>query len=386
MKTQENFQLPASNRNPKIAIVCDWLTNMGGAEDVVRMLHLAFPNAPIYTSVFDPIACPYFKNLDVRTTYLQKLPPKIRTRHQLFPTLRANAFRKLDLSEYDVVISAASAEAKAVRVRKDAVHICYCHTPTRYYWSHYHEYIAEPGFGPLNPMMRVALPALVHFMRRADFKAAQNVDYFIANSSAVAERIKKYYRRNVTVIHPAVNIHRFKRLHIDSERSGYIVVGRQVAYKRMDLAVEACNKLGLSLTLYGNGPMNKKLKAQAGPTIKFVIGASDVEVDGGLVGSKAFLHPQDEDFGITQVQAMAAGTPVIAYAKGGALDVVKDGQNGLFFKEQTAEALAKAIKRFETMQFNHKEIQKYAGQFSEERFIKELRDFVTRVSTSNDIL
>jgi hypothetical protein len=178
---------------PKIAIVCDWLTNMGGAERVVLALHKAFPDAPIYTSVFTPETMPAFRDLDVRTTYLQKLPLPLRGKHQLFPLQRASAFRKLNLREYDIIISSASAEAKAVRKRPDAVHICYCHTPTRYYWSHYKEYVASPGMGPLNPLVRVALPTLVNMMRKIDLRAVDGVDYFIANSSAVSGRIAKYY-------------------------------------------------------------------------------------------------------------------------------------------------------------------------------------------------
>jgi glycosyltransferase involved in cell wall biosynthesis len=361
---------------PKVAIVCDWLTNMGGAERTVLALHKAFPDAPIYTSVFTPKTMPLFSGLDVRTTYLQKLPEMLRGKHQLFPLQRANAFRKLDLRAYDVIISSASAEAKAIKKRPGAVHICYCHTPTRYYWSHYKEYIASPGFGPLNPAMRVALPALVHLMRKMDLKAVAGVDHFIANSSAVAARIKQYYDHDSHIIYPPVDMTRFRNLPITGERKGFVALGRQVPYKRFDIAIEACNKLGLPLTVYGTGPDHKRLKSLAGPTVRFVQGANDKQVANALVAAEGYLFPQEEDLGITQIEAIAAGCPVIAYAKGGALDTVVDGKTGIFFHEQTAESLVAALERFKTLKFAPKVLQKHAEQYSEEQFVQQMREFV----------
>lgn len=360
---------------PKVAIVHDWLTNMGGAEKVVLALHNAFPEAPIFTSVFDKKACPQFANLDVRTTYLQKLPAKIRAKHQLFPMFRTKAFKALDLSDFDIIISSSSAEAKAVQAKPGAIHICYCHTPTRYYWSHYIEYIAEPGFGPFNKAVRVALPALVHLMRRADLSAVAGVDYFIANSSTVQQRIKKYYRRDSVVICPPVDMARFKKIDIGQKREGFIVVGRQVPYKRTDLAIKACNELGLDLTVYGDGPEHDILVKLAGPTVKFVVGASDEQVARAFAKSKAFIMPQFEDFGIVQIEAMAAGTPVVAFGQGGALDAVTDA-SGILFEEQTVESLKSALMKFGQLSFNHKTIQDHAKNFSEQNFIKKIHDFV----------
>lgn len=362
----------------KVAIVCDWLTNMGGAEKTVLALHRAFPDAPIYTSVFDKKACPEFANLDVRTTYLQNLPEKVRAKHQLFPTFRTNAFRSLDLSEYDVVISSASAEAKAVKVKPGALHICYCHTPTRYYWSHYKEYLAEPGFGPLNPAIRVAMPALVHFMRQADLKAVDGVSYFIANSSEVKKRIKQYYNRDSVVINPPVDLQRFRKINVTAKRAGFIMVGRQVSYKRIELAVKACNKLKLQLTIYGDGPDHEKLVKLAGPTIKFIVGANDKVIAEALSAAKAFIMPQFEDFGIVQIEAMAAGTPVIAFGEGGALDAVTK-QTGILFKAQTVESLCSAITEFQKQKFDPKIIQKHAEKFGDDRFIQQIKDFVKSV-------
>lgn len=361
---------------PKVAIVYDWLTNMGGAERVVLSMHKAFPDAPIFTSVFEPQGCPQFKGLDVRTTWLQRLPKFLRKRHQLFPVLRAHAFRKLDLTDYDVVISISSAEAKAVRVKSGARHICYCLTPTRYYWSHYQEYKKSPGLGPLNPLARLLLPAFVGWMRRLDLRAVQGVTEFVAISSAIAERIKTYYGRDSVIIYPPVAMDRFRSLTITGKREGFVALGRQVPYKRFDLAVQACTELGVPLTVLGNGPEHARLVAMAGPTVKFVVGAPDKAVADALTHAQGFIFPQEEDFGIVQIEAMAAGTPVVALAKGGALDVVTEGKTGVFFNEQTADSLKSAIKKAQTTRFAPKVLQAHAEQFSEEHFIQQLHDLV----------
>lgn len=361
---------------PQIAIVCDWLTNMGGAEKVVLAVAKAYPDAPIYTSVFTPDTMPEFKGLDVRTTYLQRLPGFLRRKHQLFPVLRAHAFSHLNLDEYDVVISLASAEAKAVRVREGATHICYCHTPTRYYWSHYNEYKREPGLGLLNPLARLLLPLFVRWMRRLDLRAAAGVDYFIANSTTVAKRIKTYYGRESFVLNPPVDTGRFKGLDINGPRRGFVALGRQVPYKRIDLAVEACNKLKLPLSVYGNGSEHERLVALAGPTITLETHGTDEDVVRALVSAEAYLMPQEEDFGIVQIEAMAAGTPVIAYKVGGSQDAVIDGKTGLFFDEQTPQSLADALERFTSVKFDHNLIQKHAEKFSEQAFIATLKAFV----------
>lgn len=360
----------------KVAIVYDWLTNMGGAERVVLAMHQAFPDAPIYTSVFDSEGCPPFKGLDVRATWLQKLPRALRKRHQLFPTFRAKAFRDLDLTEYDTVISISSAEAKAVRVRPGARHICYCLTPTRYYWSHYEEYKKEPGFGPLNPLVRLALPAFVGRMRELDLQAIEGVTNFIAISSAVGERIKKYYGRNSSIMYPPVGMQRFRGLDITGPRKGFVALGRQVPYKRIDLAIKVCTDLSLPLTVYGNGPQHEKLVAIAGPTVAFVVGAPDDVIASALTKAQGFFFPQEEDFGIVQVEAMAAGCPVIAFAKGGALDVVTEGKTGVFFAEQTPESITKAVLKLQKTRFAPKLLQNHAETFSEENFIKHLHTLV----------
>lgn len=367
---------------PKVAIICDWLTNMGGAERVVLALHDAFPDAPIYTSVFEPEKMPLLAGLDVRTTYLQKLPAKLRARHQLFPLLRANAFRKLDLREFDVIISSASAEAKAVQKRPGAVHICYCHTPTRYYWSHYKEYLAAPGFGALNPAVRVALPMLVKLMRRIDLRAVAGVDFFIANSHEVQSRIKKFYHRDSTVIFPPIDTQRMRPKNPVKKEDFYLVVGRQIPYKRMDLAIAAANKLGKKLVVIGDGSEHEKLVAMAGPTVTLPGRLDDAATTDYFQRAKGFIFPAEEDFGIVPLEAMAAGTPVIALKKGGASDYISDGKTGVFFEEQTVESLCAAIERFEELTFSPKDMQTFAEKFSEPRFIKEIQKFVKDVAKS----
>jgi glycosyltransferase involved in cell wall biosynthesis len=367
-------------QQPKIAIVHDWLTTMGGAENTVLALHEAFPNAPVYTSTYTPESMPAFKNVVVKTTYLQNLPGPLRKLHKFFPMLRVRAFRKLDLSEFDIIISSSSAEAKQVqKSRKDQIHICYCHTPIRYYWSHYDEYKKDPGFGKFNWLVRLAMPLMVPALKKADYAAAQNVDVFIANSSEVQQRIKKYYGRTSTVVHPPVDVTRFTPAR---ERSDfYVALGRQVPYKRIDLAVAAATKLNLSLKVYGNGSEHERLVAMAGPTVKFFTDrfgdASNDAVTDALDHAKGYIFPADEDFGIVQVEALAAGAPVIGYGKGGTLDIVQDGESGVLFHKQTVDAVADAIKKAETITFLPGTLRRKAKRFDKSLFINKIRKIVS---------
>ena len=363
---------------PKIAIVHDWLTVSGGAEVVVAELHKLFPKAPIYTSVYNPDALPGLKNLDIRTTYLQeKLPAGLRYKHILWPTLRAKAFRALDLSEFDIIISSSSAEAKAVRkTRPGQVHIAYIHTPIRYYWSHYEEFRREFKFGVFTPFIRPVIPFFVKRMRKLDLESIKDIDVLIANSEVTQKRIKQYYNRASTIVHPPVDVERFTPPP-KGERSGYVLWGRHVPYKRFDIAIEACNQLGAQLTVIGSGPDTARLKKLAGPTIKFVGRVSDKELVRIAQSSKGFLFPNEEDFGISAVESLAAGTPVIAYAKGGALDIVQDGETGVLFNEQTVESLVAAIKRFETLSFLPATLHRKAKRFDKSLFGTKMRKIVS---------
>lgn len=365
---------------PKIAIVCDWLTNMGGAENVVLAMHEAFPEAPIYTSTFVPEAMPLFRDLDIRTTYLQKLPPWLRKLHKLFPMLRVHAFRQLDLSEFDIILSSSSAEAKQIKkTRPEQIHICYCHTPIRYYWSHYQEYRRNPGFGPmLNFLAQLSMPMLVPSLRRADYQAAQQVDYFIANSEFIKQRIERYYHKPATVIHPPVDTERFQPAKKRSDF--YVALGRQVPYKRIDLAVQAATQLGIKLKVFGKGPEHQRLMSLAGPTVTFHTDfhgdASNQAVEAALNQAKGFIFPAEEDFGIVQVEALAAGTPVISYGVGGTLDIVKNHKHGIYFHQQTVESVINAIQQAEQQHFNPTTLAHQAQKFTKKVFIQKIIDFI----------
>jgi len=367
---------------PKVAIVADWLTVMAGAERVVIAMHEAFPNAPIYTSVYEPEKSlkDALKGADIRTTWIQKLPHSIRRFYKWFPVIRVWAFRSLDLSEYDIILTSTIAESKHVRkTRPEQILICYCHTPVRYYWSHQAEYYKDPGFGNLNWIIKLLIPLFMPHQKKLDYAAAQEVDVFLANSEAVQERIKKYYDKPSTVVYPPVDVDRFEPARVRGDY--YVALGRQVPYKKIDLAVKAATKLGVPLKVYGNGSEHQKLTEIAGANVIFYnnreTGASDEAVTEALNSAKGFIFPAEEDFGIVQVEALAAGAPVIAYAKGGALDIVQDSESGVLFNEQTITSLVEAIKRAEKQTFLPGTLRRKAKRFDKSLFITKIRKIVS---------
>jgi glycosyltransferase involved in cell wall biosynthesis len=370
--------MPAATKPAKIVLVTDWLTNMGGAEPLLLEIHKLYPSAPIYTSVYDADNMPAFKGIDVRTTNLQtKLPAKLRYKHTLWPTMRAKAFRQLDLSEFDIIISTSSAEAKAVRkTRPGQVHIAYIHTPIRYYWSHYEEFRKQFTFGAFTHFIRPLIPALVKKQRKLDLESIKGIDVFIANSTVTQQRIKQYYNKPSTVVHPPVDVDKFTPPP-KGDRSGYVLWGRHVPYKRFDLAIEACNQLDVNLTIMGSGPDTERLKKLAGPTITFTGRVSDEELVKRAQSAKAFLFPNEEDFGISAAEALAAGTPVIAYAKGGALDIVQDGETGVLFKQQTVKSLINAIKKADKIEFLPATLHRKAKRFDKGFFATKMRKIVS---------
>lgn len=366
-------------KTPRVAIVCDFLTVMGGAENVVLAMHEVFPDAPIYTALYNPSKMPAFNGLDVRTSYLQKFPNWLRKSYKLFPTLAVRAMQKLDLSDYDIILTSSYLHGHQVtKTRPEQVVITYCHTPPRYYWSHYEEYRKNPGYGALNWLVRLAMPLIVPRQRKLDLKAASKVDTYIANSTEVQKRINTYYGRISTVIHPPVDTDRFTP---QRQRSDYYVaLGRQLPYKRIDLAVAAATKLGVKLKVFGSGPEHDKLVAIAGPSVEFYTDrfgdASDAKVEQALNSAKGYLFPAEEDFGIVQVESLAAGCPVIAYDKGGALDIVEDGVSGVLFSEQTVDSLASAIQKAETMAFLPGTLRRKSKRFDKSLFMTKLRKVV----------
>jgi len=361
----------------KVAIVHDWFVG-GGAERVVYELHKMYPKAPIYTAYCSPEWQGRLAGTQVITSYMQRWPfSKLR---KFLPPLRALWFSRLDLSGYDLVISSSGAEAKAVKVAKPAVHINYCHAPTHYYWSRYDDYLQNPGFGKLDWLARLGLKLLLGPMRRWDYKAAQRPHYMIANSDYIKQQIEKYYGREAAVIHPPVDIERFSGK-AEEPRRGFVTAGRQTPYKRIDLAVKACAELNLPLVVLGSGPDHSRLKKMAGKSVTFLRGKSDEEVAHYFQTSLAFIFPGVDDFGIVAVEALAAGTPLVGYEAGGALDYIQPGKNGEFFKEQTAESLAEALSRFNPDSYNNSAVAKTAQAFSPERFQRNISNYIKEVTS-----
>ena len=359
----------------KVAIVCDWLTNVGGAEKVLLEIHRLYPKAPIYTSKYSKRGINWFDDAEVRTGWLNIFPVFMR---RLLGPLRQRWFSRLDLSEYDLVISVTGAEAKAVRrLKPGAKHISYCHVPTQYYWQMCDDYVKNPGFGLFNPVVRFFFKLLVKPLREKDFEAAQRVDEFVTISDYAKELIAKYYHREATVIHPPVEIEAF-RIQKDNSRGYYIVTSRQVNWKRLDLAVKACAGLHRELMVVGEGPEHKRLVKMAGNSefVKFLPLQNREELAKLLAGAKGYIFPSLEPFGIAPVEALAAGTPVIAFGEGGALDYIVEGKNGVLFEKQTVSALVGAVEKFEKLKFDPEKVSMSAREFSVERFDKEMREFV----------
>lgn len=357
--------------NLKVAIVHDWLVG-GGAELVVQELHHLFPDAPIYTSYCTD---EWRKKLDgkVVTGWLQAWPfSRLR---KYIPLLRIWWFTHLKFDGYDLVISSSgNGEAKGVRVPQGTTHICYCHSPTHFYWRHYDQYAQKPGF----KLGGFGLRLLVGPLRKWDRKAAQRPDFMIANSTHIQADIQKFYHRDSVVIHPPVDTQRLSK-NPSSTRHGFVTVGRQVPYKRVDLIIEACNQLKLPLTVIGSGPEHARLTKLAGPTVKLLGYAPAEDVVAHIAQAQAFLFAAFEDFGITPVEALAAGTPVIAYKAGGAIDYIQPGKTGLFFDAQSVESLVTVLRSFDPKDFKPDNIQSFAQQFDQTVFGKKLLAYIKQV-------
>lgn len=354
----------------KIALVHDFLIQDGGAENVLEAMQEIWPGSPTYTLFFDPEKIPRFATSDIRTSFLQRLPAAT-SKYQWYILLMPTATERYDLSEFDVVISSSSAFSKGVIIRDDAIHICYCHTPTRYLWSDTNSYVNALK---LPRIIKSMIPPMLSYLRVWDRQAADRVDHFIANSKTVERRIKKYYRRESTVIHPPVDTHKF---HISTDPKTYFLTGgRLVPYKRFDLILNACNQTGLPLKIFGTGPMYDELKRRASANIELLGRVSEQELATLYANAKAFLHPHEEDFGITPVESMASGRPVIAWPKGGACETIIEGVTGQFLEEQTWEELADQLIRFDESSYDPTTIRTHAITFSTQRFQDELRAFV----------
>lgn len=355
----------------KIAIAHDWLTNMGGAEKVVINFTELYPTAPIYTTVYNRHNLDSsLQDINVKTTFLQKIRGANKKHQSLLP-LMPIAWEQLDFNEYDVVLSSSSSCAKGLVTSPDTMHVCYCHTPMRYAWEFYNEYMEREKLGFLK---RKLIPIIMNYIRIWDVISANRVDYFIANSENVAKRIRKHYRREALVIHPPVRASYFNISNVDENY--FLIVSRLVPYKRVDLAVEAFNELGLPLVVIGGGPQEEYLKNIAKENVKILGRQSDEVIKDHYAKCRAFIFPGEEDFGITPLEAQASGRPVIAFGKGGALETVVEGKTGVFFKNQTKEDLISSVEKFQEMSFDKQEIRNHALQFDEEVFKKRIENFI----------
>jgi glycosyltransferase involved in cell wall biosynthesis len=355
----------------KVAIIHYWLVGMRGGEKVLESLCEIFPQADIYTHVLDEsVISKVISEHKIFTTFIQKLP-QAKQRYQKYLPLMPLALEQLDLRNYDLVISIESGPAKGVLTSPDTLHICYCCTPMRYVWDMYQDYLKGAG-----RITRLLMPFLIHYLRLWDYASAARVDYFIADSGHVAKRIHKHYRRDATVLYPPVDIAAFTQSSVPEDF--YLIVGQLVGYKRADLAVEAFNRMGKPLVIIGDGEKFSQLCAMAQPNVTIMGRQPFPVIRDHYARCKALIFPGEEDFGIVPVEAMASGRPVIAYRKGGALETVLEGITGLFFEQQTPEALIQTIEYYEAtqQQFNSEHIIQHAQRFSQETFRTKIQQFI----------
>ena len=361
----------------RIALVHDYFVQMGGAERVAEAMHDSFPTAPMYTTVALPQSLPQrLRAADIRTSLLQHLP-SIERRFRHYFMLYPFAVEHFDLSQYDLIFSSSSGYAKGVRRRRNAIHVCYCHTPMRWVWR-YDDYVAREGFGK---MARAALPLLLWGLRKWDLRASRQPNYYIANSRLVADRIKKIYGREAFVIPPPIDVNRFQMsVEIDDY---YLVLSRLMPYKRIDLAVEACKRMNRRLVIIGDGPDRARLESLADDRIEFLGRQPDSIVNYYLSRCRALLFPGEEDFGMAPLEANAAGRPVIAYRGGGAVETVEDGITGVFFDQPDSRALATAIEKFESMRWDQQRLRRHAEGFDQTVFAFRVLQFLGSVAPSS---
>lgn len=358
-------------KNLKIALVHEELTQLGGAERVLDALLEIFPKAPVYTLVWDKVKTQHkYDKFDVRPSFIQKLPLGTK-KYKWYLPLMPWAIESFNLKDFDLVISDASALIKGVKTDFDQIHICYCHTPTRYLWGETGEYLKT---APIPKFVRPLMPLVIWFLRRWDLKASKRPDFYIANARNIQKKIKKYYNRNSVLIYPPVETDNFK---IGKSVSDYfLVAGRIEPYKKVDLVVKAFASLDKKLIVAGSGSQLNGLKLTSSQNVKFLGRVSDQELIKLYQNCLAYIFPQDEDFGIMPVEAMACGRPVIAYKKGGSLETVKEGQTGEFFYPQDTASLVKTLKKFDANKYNSQKIRKHALLFDKRIFKEHLLEYI----------
>ncbi len=355
----------------KIALVHDYLVQYGGAERVLEAFAELYPYAPIYTLIHDPESMHgVFVDKRIYTSFLQKYR-FVRKHHRLFPPLMPPAIEQFDFSKYDIVLSDSSSYAKGVITRPETLHISYMHTPMRYAWDDCQKYTEDFGFPRL---VKKLVPFFMNPIRLWDRVSADRVDRIIANSHFVAARIKKYYRKEAIVIHPPVEINRFDISPVQQDY--YLMVGRLIAYKRHDIAIEAFNRLQLPLKIIGRGPELERLKKLAGPTVQFLGRVDEAKLPRYYAECRGFIFPQEEDFGIVAIEALASGRPLIAYRGGDIPEHMQEEKMGVFFEEQTSEAIVEAVGRFQSMNFDSAYIRSRVLHFDKEIFKAKIKDYV----------
>lgn len=361
-------------RFPRVAVVHDWLTIPGGSEDVVLELLELFPQAELFTSVYDPRPWPpQITERPVHPSFLNRIPGAISNYPKLLPLMN-RAFESFDLSSFDLVLSSSHANAKNVHTPPSTLHVCYCHTPMRYAW--------EPEFldgEEIGRATRMLLPPLLGHLRRKDLAGAGRPDVFVANSAHVAARIQRFYGREAIVVHPPVDVDHYLELP-HAPQDWYLVFGRVVPYKRVDLAIAGAAQAGRTVKIAGGGRALEAVRASAGPNAELLGRVSDTERDELMAGARALLFPGEEDFGIVPVEAQAAGLPVIAYGVGGARESVLDGCTGVLFAEQSATSLADAIERFEALELDPAAPRENARRFGRERFRAEMAAVIAQAA------
>jgi len=366
----------------KVAIVHDWITNLGGGEECLKELAELFPEAPIYTlvSTKESLQRSNIKEQRVTNSFIQKLPfgnKKYRSLLALFPL----AIEQFDLSEFDVIISSSSSVAKGVLVHSNQLHICYCHSPIRYAWDLHHQYLKEAGLH--KGVKGFIAKSILHYIRNWDVSTHYRVDEFIANSEYISKRIKRVYGRSSTVIYPPVRTDHFQ--FSDQKEDFYLTVSRLVPYKKVDLIAEAFSKLpNHKLVIIGDGPQMKKVK-------KISSNVTNIEVKGyqefeivkdHMQRAKGFVFAAEEDFGIVPVEAQACGTPVICFGKGGTLETVKNEKTGVYFQKQTPDSIIKAIEKFEKIDFDYKYIREHSQKFKSEKFRNKIKNLIQKRSNA----
>lgn len=358
----------------RVALIHDYLNQYGGAEGVLETLTEIFPDSPIFALLYDKkIVDKFFPAKKIRASFLQKIP-FINSHHRLFPPLMPMAVEKFDLSDYDLVVSDSAAFAKGVITKPETLHICYCHTPIRYAWDDSHKYIRDFS---MSKLAKIFVPLFMNYLRLWDREASFRVDKFICNSKFVAQRIKKYYKQEATVIYPPVDAKKFYPSPKPADNY-FLMVGRLLPYKRFDIAIKAFNILELPLKIIGDGPERKKLKKMANWNVEFLGELSGDKLKEYYQNCQALIFPQEEDFGIVALEAMACGRPVIAFRGGGALESVKEDETGMFFDEQTADSLVETVEGFKAERFDSRKIRNHALKFDKEIFKKKLKEFIDK--------